>query len=258
MANNLRWMATTLLAAAALAGCMHERAPARTVADGGGLTVSGTATVTGVPDIAKVSLGVESRAATAQVATTETANKMNAVIGALKQAGVADADVQTSRMSVYFQRDVRPPEPQPLPARREGATEEMPAKPEQPSGMYVVSNMVTATIRDLDKAQAIINAAMQAGVNQMHGLNFELSQPEQLQAQARAKAVAQAKQNAEQLAQLLGVKLGRVVAVRDSGNGGGPIMRGAMMAKAESAAAMPVERGEVSAQHTVEVVYELP
>lgn len=100
-----------------------------------------------------------------------------------------------------------------------GAEGEPKPEPPKPKGHYRVSTMVNVTLRNLDRASAVIDGAMAAGANRMHGIRFELEHPEALVAEARKLAVTEAKQNASQLAALMGVKLGRLVAVQDNGSG---------------------------------------
>lgn len=217
-----------------------------------GLVVSGSGEAKGAPDIARVTLGVEVRDENSQQASLLVAQRMNVVIAALKGAGVADADIQTASLSMYFERE-RPPEPRALPPTPEDPA---PHKPE-PTGVYRASNTVHAIIRDLDRASAVVSAATSAGANQMHGMQFELEDPSGLLDQARAAAVADAKRNAEQLARLTGVTLGRLLSIRESGQGG-PV--GPMMARAEMASGggMPVERGTLTVRQDVELIYDLP
>lgn len=233
-----------------------------------GVTVVGVGEVKAAPDIARINVGVEVRAPDAERATAEANERMAAVLGALKGAGVAEADLRTHSFSVSFEREYPPP-PQPLPAEVPAARGGVKAErattaaeqPQAPAGTYRVSNMVEATLRDLSRISQVIADAIRAGANQFWGVSFELSDPAPLVSEARARAVAKATANAEQLAQLTGVKLGPVVAIQDGAISQGPVltpMMGAMRMEAAAADSVPVERGQITISHQVTLHYGLP
>jgi uncharacterized protein YggE len=221
--------------------------------------VSGSGEAHGPPDVARISLGVEARHADSQQASAMVAQRMAKVIAALKQAGVAEDDIQTSNLSMYFERAPRPePRPLPLPAEAEEAAAGQKPTPGPPvEGVYRVTNTVRATLRDLDRASQVVGAATSAGANQVHGIRFELEDDAALVAEARAAAVADARRSAEQLAELMGVKLGRVISVNEGG-GGGPVAPMMMRAESADGGGMPMQRGTLTVQQSVEVIYELP
>ncbi|MGD8858862.1 MAG: SIMPL domain-containing protein [Myxococcales bacterium] len=223
-----------------------------------GLRVSGSGEAEGAPDVALISLGVEARHADSRQASAMVAERMANVIAALKQVGVAEDDIQTSNLSMYFERAPKP-EPRPLPLPAEGGGEATVAPKPAPTveGVYRVTNTVRATLRDLDRASQVVAAATSAGANQVHGIRFELDDDDALVAEARAAAVADAKRNAEQLAELMGVRLGRVISVQEGG-GGGPVAPMMMRAESADGGGMPVQRGTLTVQRSVEVLYALP
>jgi uncharacterized protein YggE len=200
---------------------------------------------------------------------------MAQVIAAIKQAGVADADIRTSTLALNFERNYeQPPRPvemapssaptmAPVAAPGGKATAASPkseAAPapaiKLPQGFYTATNNVEVTIRDLDRAGQVLSAATSAGANQLYGIRFEIEDPAPLQAEARKKAVEDARARAERLAQLAGVKLGPAVSIVElDGGGSGPMP---MMAMARADAAAPVERGELTISTTVQIVYALP
>lgn len=239
-----------------------------------GITVSGIGKASGAPNIARSTIGVEARAGTAEEATAEVNARMAQVIAAIKQAGVAAADVRTSTLSLNFERNYeQPPRPVELPVpsaapalapaatnKAKPAVAAPPAAPVAPSvklpqGFYTASNNVEVTIRNLDVAGKVLSAATSAGANQIYGLRFELEDLAPLQAEARKKAVEDARGRAERLAQLSGVKLGPAISIVEvDGGGGGPMP---MMAMSKMDGAAPVERGELTVSTTVQVVYGL-
>lgn len=235
-----------------------------------GISVTGTGKASGQPNIARASVGVEVRAATAGEAMTQVNARVGEVIAALKRAGVAEGDLRTQNVALNFERDETPPPPRPLPLvpetpapgtrRPNGGKLPAPEPAPQPApataaGTYRAQNMLLVTIRTLDKAGEILGAATGAGANLMFGLEFEIEQPAELEAQAREKAIADARSRAEALAQLAGVRLGPILSIQESG-GGMPMPGPVMMMKSE-AANVPVERGELTLTTTVSVVYSL-
>lgn len=270
--------ARTLLASAALAaagvslGCTPHTvvsAPS-TNAPIRGISVNGIGKASGKPNIARSSIGVEARAGTAEAAIGEVNTLMAQVIAALKQAGVADADIRTATLSLNFERNYeQPPRPvevapsaavapaaAPGKAKPPASEAAAPSLAKLPQGFYTATNSVEVTIRNLDAAGKVVSAATSAGANQLHGLRFEIEDPSALQVEARKKAVADARLRAERLAELTGVKLGPAVSITEiDGGTSGPVPAFAM-AKMESAA--PIERGELTITSTVQIVYALP
>ena len=245
-------------------------APAR------GISVSGVGKANGKPNVARSTIGVEARAGTADAAIGEVNARMAQVIAAVKQAGVADADIRTATLSLNFERNYeQPPRPMEMapatapamaPAASPGASSakpkpapaapDVPAPPTKlPQGFYTATNNVEVTIRNLDLAGKVLSAATSAGANQLYGLRFEIEDPSPLQVEARRAAVADARQRAERLAQLAGVKLGPAQSITEmDGGGSGPMP---MFSAARQDSSAPVERGELTITSTVQIVYSL-
>jgi uncharacterized protein YggE len=241
--------------------------------------VNGVGKANGKPNVARSTIGVEARAGTAEEAMAEVNQRMAQVIAAVKQAGVADADVRTSTLSLNFERNYESPRPEFAPAAMPVATPpgaptappvgktratgvaaptaEVPPAPlvKLPQGFYTATNSVEVTIRNLDTAGKVLSAATGAGANQLYGVRFEIEDPSALQAEARKKAVEDARARAERLAQLAGVKLGAAVSITELDGGGGPVP---MFAMAKAASAAPVEAGELTVTSTVQIVFALP
>jgi uncharacterized protein len=269
-------LASIALATAGLsAGCAPQtvvtapsvNAPTR------GISVSGVGKANGKPNVARSTIGVEARAGTAEEAIGEVNARMAQVIAAVKQAGVAEADIRTATLSLNFERNYEqpprpveiaptvaptaPPAASPAGKGKAQALPEVPAvsQVKLPQGFYNATNNVEVTIRNLDLAGKVLSAATSAGANQLYGLSFEIEDPSALQVEARKKAVEDARVRAERLAQLAGVKLGPAVSITESdGGGSGPMPAFAM---AKMASANPVERGELTITSTVQIVYSL-
>jgi hypothetical protein len=229
-----RPMIFAFMFAAALAGsalAQDEKIP-RTI------SLTGHGEVRVAPDMASVTIGVASQADTAQEALAANTAAMNAVMNALKAAGIAARDIQTSNFSVQPRYDYDN------------------AQPPRLAG-YDVSNTVNVTVRDLASLGGLLDRMVQAGSNQIHGIAFEVSKPELAQDNARNSAVADAKRKAALYAQALSVQLGDVLSVSEQVPGPPiPVLRQPMRAEAV-AADVPVSPGEQKLSVDVTIVWEI-
>lgn len=228
---------TSLLALAAIAAVTRAgEAPAAAGEQGEGITVQGSGTVTSVPDRAQLSFGVETQAATAKAALAANSAEMRKVIAALKAAGAND--VQTQSVSLY-----------PRYADSTGSVS---------GGVqgYVAQNSVSATIRELDRAGAVIDAAVGAGANQVSGPALSRGDQDELYRQALRAAVADARARAQALAAAANVTLGRVTQIVESGSAPPPGVLYASKASDESGT--PIEPGEQQLVASVTVTFAAP
>ena len=221
----------TLLTAAPSAA--QENAPRR-------LVVTGTGEASARPDVAVISAGVVVQAETASAALAANTRAMNAVLEQLRAAGLAQEDIQTAQFAVTPLYDPRPPDPQRT----------------EPPGIvgYQVSNRVTARVRDIDRLGATLDALVRAGANSIDGLHFEISDPKQVQGEARDAAVADALAKARRYATAAGVELGEILAIEegDSFAPPRPMMRAEAMA-----ASVPIEPGESELSASVTVTFAI-
>jgi uncharacterized protein YggE len=267
LAARSRFIVPALTLVCIEAGCAGSHGAGRpAVAPAGapveGITVLGTGKAFGQPNIARATVGVEVRAASADAAMRDVNAGVARVIAALKGAGVAENDVLTQNVSLHFEREENPPPRpavEPLSAAptkgRPGTAAIDPSDAKRaPAGNYRAQNTVVIKVRNLDKVGAALGAAMGAGANVMFGLAFEIEETRQLEEQAREKAMADARARAEGLARLAGVRLGTIVAIQEaSGGSPGP---GPVMYRAQ-ASDVPIERGEILVTTTVHAVYSI-
>jgi uncharacterized protein YggE len=197
------------------------------------ITVTGEATVSVAPDNANIRLGVTSQGKNAREASEANAKLMTNVLAAIREAGVADRDVQTSRLSLQPQYE----QGKAGPARLLG---------------FQVTNQVTIRIRDIDKFPGILDRAIAAGANEMSGIEFVVSEQSKLLDQARDDAVTDARRKAELYAKAAGVKLGPVTSITEEGSSP---PRPAVQAM--RASAVPVAPGEQLLRAAVSVTFEL-
>jgi uncharacterized protein YggE len=206
------------------------------------ITVLGQGSVQIEPDIAQISIGVETSAASVAEASAANATQMESILAALQKAGIADKDIQTTSYSIRIDRYA---EPRPM-------TEEAPA--EETQFQYVVSNMVNVTIRDLDQVSEVLDAVIEAGANNIWGVSFGLEDEDAAVADARAKAIVDAKVRAEALAELGEVELGPVMSISEV-IGGGAFPTAAVMLESAVKGGGPISPGELEIGYQVQVTY---
>ena len=205
-----------------------------------GIHVTGEGDVMAAPDIATLRLGIEAQAETVAEAQSQASEAMTKVMAALIDNGVAEKDIQTQYFSI---RQV---------TKWDRETEE-----EVVVG-YRVTNTVTAKIRDIDKAGAIIDAVAEAGgdLTRITGISFSVDDPSAYYEEAREKAMADAEAKAEQLAELAGVTLGKPTYISEGISY--PIYpRDYMYEMAGAAPETPISPGEMEISLTVQVVYAI-
>ncbi|HRN96729.1 MAG TPA: SIMPL domain-containing protein [Candidatus Levybacteria bacterium] len=171
------------------------------------LSVVGEGKVEVVPDQASLEAGIlVANARTIEEAQSEINEKNNAIVEALKGLGVEENDIKTSNYSVNPNQDYS--------AGRTGGI----------TG-YNGNVTVSVTIRNIENVSQISQAVTTAGANQVYNVQYTVNNPEKFREEARNKAIENAKQQAEELARSLGIRLGKIVnVVESSPNGMGPIM----------------------------------
>jgi uncharacterized protein YggE len=197
------------------------------------ITVTGEGEVAIVPDLAILSGGVTTNGKTAREASEANARMMNAVMSALKAAGIAQQDVQTARLSLHPVRDNKNNE-----LRVIG---------------FQATNQVSVKIRDVAKIADVIDRLIGAGANDISGLQFVVSSPSKPLDQAREAAIADARRKAETYARAANVKLGAAISITEDGSVAPPVPLPMRMAKE----ATPVSPGEQVQKISVSVSYEL-
>ena len=203
-----------------------------------GIWVTGEGKVAVIPDLAILSLGIESQAAIVAQAQQQAAAAMAAVMSALDEHGVASKDITTQYFSI-----------QPVRKYEDGK--------EILLG-YRVTNIVTVKIRNVEDTGSIIDAVAAAGgdYTRINSISFTVADPEDYNEEARKKAMADAKAKAKQLADLSGVKLGKPTYINEYGGYISPVVF-RDFGLTEGAATTPISPGEMELQVTVQVVYSI-
>jgi uncharacterized protein YggE len=162
-------------------------------------SVSAEGKASASPDIAVINVGVSSQGITVKQVQQELNTKMNAVSESIKKLGVEGKDIQTSNYSVYPNYDFQ-------------------SAGQRITGYQANSNL-TVKVRDIDKANSVIDAATANGANQVGGISFDVDDKSKAQNEAREKAVAEARRKATDAARIAGFKLGRVINYNESFGG---------------------------------------
>ncbi len=207
-----------------------------------GLWVNGKGEVSAVPDVANLVLGVQAQSATVADAQSQAAKAMDGVMAALAGNGVAKKDIQTQYFNVQQLAKYDNNKQQTIVIG------------------YQVTNMVTAKIRTLDKAGAIIDAVVKAGgdLTRINSISFSVDDPTSYYNDARQKAMADARAKADQMAGLAGIKLGKPTYISESSYlppTPTPVLRAeAVPAPAPQTSISP---GEMKISVNVQVVYAI-
>lgn len=205
------------------------------------ISVSGLGEVKTRPDMATISTGVVTEGTTAKEALAKNNSAMAAVIAALKSAGVAEDDIQTSDFSVS------PKYP--------------PYQPNQTTTPrivgYTVSNQVTAKVKDLAKLGGILDTLVQSGSNQINGIAFGVDEPKPQLDEARKKAVADARAKAELYAEAAGVSLGKVIQISESSAIVPPVPMFRREAMVAADASVPIAAGTQTVAANVSITFEI-
>lgn len=203
------------------------------------VSVSGVGTVTVIPDTASVQLGVTVTEETLAAAQTSASTQMEAVIAAVKAAGVEDKDIQTSTYYVSVVQNY-----------------DSNGNPSEVTS-FQVQNQVNVVIRDIAKVGDVLDGAVAAGANTIYGVNFYVDDSTAAASQARKLAVEDAHQRAQELAEAAGMTVGPVVSITE-GYSSGPIYGKGGAGMAESAApSTPIQAGTSTVEVDVTVIYQL-
>ncbi|HQV03705.1 MULTISPECIES: SIMPL domain-containing protein [unclassified Novosphingobium] len=208
------------------------------------LTISSEGKSARTPDLATFNAGVVTQGSTASEALAANAAAMTKVIATLKKAGIADKDIQTSQISlnpVYGQPVVDPNGQIVQEPRIVG---------------YQATNSVNIRSRDIKGFGKVLDALVSSGANQVNGPSFEMSDPSAAMDEARTAAMKAARARAELYAKAAGLRVVRIVSISEGG-GYAPQQPVYAMAKMADASSSPIAAGQVEAQISLTVQFEL-
>jgi uncharacterized protein YggE len=202
------------------------------------ITVVGHGSISAVPDMANITLGVTSQGKTASDALAQNSEVMNSVIAALKKGQIDAKDIQTNNLNLqpiwnHRQNDGDAP-------KIEG---------------YRASNNLAVRVLALDKLGEILDVVIKAGANNFNSLQFDLNDRSAVTDQARIGAIKDARSKAELYATAAGVELGAVLEISEIL---AQVTPGSMrMAEAMSASAVPVSEGTLDVTSSVKMIFAL-
>ena len=216
-----------------------QNAPTTVANDATLLNISAQAEARRVPDVATLSAGVVTQAADGNSAMRDNAAQMDKVMAAIKAAGIAERDIQTSGINLSPQYRY--------------------TENEAPKIIgYQASYTVSLKVRDITKLGRVLDSLAAQGANQINGPSFEIDQPEPVYDEARLAALKKAQARADTYAKALGLRVRRIVSISEGSSGGFrpmPMMAMARSAKAEMDTA--VSPGETTLSVNLDVVFEL-
>lgn len=201
------------------------------------VSISSQAESTRVPDVANISAKVVTQNSNSNAALRANAAQTQQVMAAIKKAGIAERDVQTSGVNLNPQYKYEDNQP----AKIVG---------------YEAANSVEIKVRDINRLGQLLDELSASGANAINGPSFSIDNPEPLYDEARLDALRKAKARAELYAKSLGVRVIRIVSI-DENNTGGIRPMVTMAAPMSKAAYSPIAPGESTVSVTLNIVFEL-
>ncbi|ESQ93950.1 SIMPL domain-containing protein [Asticcacaulis benevestitus] len=203
------------------------------------LSLNASGEVSATPDMATINFAVVTQGSSASEAMKGNNVRMNTVMAALKDAGIAAKDIQTSSLNLNPQYDYT-----------DGQAPKLTG--------YQAQNQITVRVNDLTRTGPVIDAVIKAGINQVNAITFGLKNDEAVLDQARQAAVATLLKRANLYAAATGMKVKRIITIDEGGpvyNQPQPMM---MSMRAKSAdSSTPVSSGELQLSVNVSATFEL-
>lgn len=201
-------------------------------------SVDGTGEATGIPDTAMISFGVSKTASTVQSAKDQVNEIANKITQDLKNLGVSEKDIKTTNYSVNPQYDYS------------GGAQRL-------TGYSVETNM-QVKLQPIDKANQAIDITTQDGATQVNGVQFVVNdaKEKELTNEARKKAIADAKEKAQSLADAAGMRLGRIVDIKENAQTPRPVPLLMSAEKAGGGQPTQLNPGENTITSTITLSYE--
>jgi hypothetical protein len=202
-------------------------------------TIEGEGKVSAQPTLAEVDLGLYSEGRDVSTVQQTNAGKINTIIAALKQMGIADADIQTTNYNISPKFDYS-----------EGTQNVI---------GYTVSQNMEVKVRNLSNVGAVLSKAGELGANQVNDVRFTIDDPTEMRQQARTKAIDDAKNKADELAKAMGVRIVKIVTFSESSTGTEPppIFYQGLEASPIPSSVPNIQSGELDVQSHVSVTFEM-
>jgi uncharacterized protein YggE len=204
---------------------------------GQGIVVIGTGTVSAEPQVAQITVGVELRGDDPARIVADAAERIGQVTGTAEETGIAAEDIRTAGYNMWVENIYDP--------ERGVPTGEV---------IYHVSHYVELRLRDVSRVGQLLADVVGAGANSISGITFTVEEQSALMEEARAKAIGDAAAKAEQIAEIMGVELGRPILVSDVSTSPSVPFGGGM---AMEAAAPSISPGSFTVSASVQIAYEI-
>ena len=241
MKKTLLTALAVLTLAALMSGCSALQNTSGAVEEAQTLNANGTGIVYVVPDIARVSIGVNTQNENVATALSDNTRDANAILQALMDLGVAEEDIQTSNFYVYQQTNYNYPEL------------EMGAESE-PTTVFVVQNTVSVVVRNLDSLGEVLSTVVSQGANTINGVSFDIEDPAAATAEAQQKAIDDAASQAQAIAEAAGVTLGEITYL--SVSDGYTTTADSAIFQQSAGGDVPISSGTLTIQVTANITYE--
>lgn len=198
------------------------------------IVVTGEGVVKATPDQAWVSIGAETRSKNSKDAQQRNAEAMTAVIQKIMSFGIQKEAIKTTAIDLQMEFDY--------------------ANGKQTPRGYVARNTVEARVDELPKLGDVLDAVVNSGATNLHGVRFDVKQRDQLEAAALQMAVKNASAKAQAIAQGSNRAVDRILKIEEVPSGGGPVPMMRQMATARADTVTPVEAGELEIRAQVRLV----
>jgi len=198
------------------------------------IVVTGEGVVKATPDQAWVSIGSETRSKISKDAQQRNAEAMTAVIQKIMSFGIQKEAIKTTAIDLQMEFDY--------------------ANGKQTPRGYVARNTVEVRVDELPKLGDVLDAVVNSGATNLHGVRFDVKQRDQLEAAALQMAVKNASAKAQAIAQGSNRAVDRILKIEEVSSGGGPVPMMRQMAMARADTATPVEAGELEIRAQVRLV----
>jgi uncharacterized protein YggE len=162
------------------------------------ISVTGVGTATGVADMAVISFSIDVSNADAETAVDEAAGLAESTIDAAVEAGVSEADIETTGYNLYMEEEY------------DYNTYEYTG-----NNIFHLTHAFSVKVRNIDQAGDVLAALVNGGATSVNGINFTISNRDELLAEARELAIADAGKTAEQLAEGLGISVGEPISISE-------------------------------------------
>lgn len=232
-------LAATLLFSAAAPAQQPGQPQVNITAANRTLAISATETVSVEPEVAILRIGFSTQPNDPKAAYAEGARTSNAIIAAVRQAGVPDSDIRSEHQ--FLDRDW--------------------SNPNNKQNRYRLTQQWTVRVAP-ERVAEILDIAINAGATSSGAIEWTVKDEKALEKDAQDKAAARARENAAVLAKSMDVTLGKLIYVTNGFGGGGIIRPMAMMAMSADANGnrsqpLAIEPQKVTREATVYAVFAI-